>query len=104
MAVVMVLVGTGVQVDAAEALRLGLIDEVTETGKGLARARELALRITARAPIAVQIAKLLVNAAEGEEGSAGIEVLAGALAATTQDAREGVQAFRDKRPPEFSNR
>jgi enoyl-CoA hydratase/carnithine racemase len=98
------LVLTGEPVDAAEALRLGLIDEVTETGKGLARARELALRITARAPIAVQIAKLLVNAAEGEEGSAGIEVLAGALAATTQDAREGVQAFRDKRPPEFSNR
>jgi enoyl-CoA hydratase len=98
------LVLTGEPVDAAEALRLGLVDEVTETGQGLARARELALRITARAPVAVQIAKLLVNAAEGEEASAGIEVLAGALAATTQDAREGVQAFRDKRPPQFRNR
>ena len=98
------LVLTGELVDATEALRLGLVDEVMETGQGLARARELALRITARAPIAVQIAKLLVNVAEGEEGSAGIEVLAGALAATTQDAREGVQAFRDKRPPEFRNR
>jgi enoyl-CoA hydratase len=98
------LVLTGEPVDAAEALRLGLVDDVTETGQGLARARELALRIAARAPVAVQLAKLMVNAAEGEESSAAIEVLAGALAATTQDAREGVQAFRDKRPPDFRNR
>jgi enoyl-CoA hydratase/carnithine racemase len=98
------LVLTGEPVDAAEALRLGLVDEVVATGAGLDRARALAATIARRAPVAVQIAKLLVNAAEGEEASAGIEMLAGALAATTEDAREGVQAFRDKRPPEFRDR
>jgi enoyl-CoA hydratase len=98
------LVLTGEPVDAAEALRLGLVDEVVATGAGLDRARAVAATIARRAPVAVQIAKLLVNAAEGEETSAGIEVLAGALAATTEDAREGAEAFRDKRPPEFRNR
>jgi enoyl-CoA hydratase/carnithine racemase len=98
------LVLTGEPVDAAEALRLGLIDEVCATGDGLRRARELACSIAVRAPVAVQLAKLMVNAAEGGEQSAAIEILAGALAGTTADAREGAQAFRDKREPVFANR
>jgi enoyl-CoA hydratase len=98
------LVLTGDPVDATEALRLGLVDEVCATGEGLRRARELARSIAARAPVAVQLAKLMVNAAEGEEQSAAIEILAGALAGTTADAREGTQAFRDKREPVFANR
>jgi enoyl-CoA hydratase len=98
------LVLTGEPVDATEALRLGFVDEICATGEGLQRARELAGSIAARAPVAVQLAKLMVNVAEGEEQSAAIEILAGALAGTTADAREGAQAFRDKREPVFANR
>ena len=95
---------TGEPVDAAEALRLGIVDEVVDSGAGMDRARALAATMAGRAPVALQIAKLLVNAAEGEEASAGIEVLAGALAATTADAREGAAAFREKRKPVFGGR
>ena len=92
---------TGEPVDAAEALRLGLVDEVVASGDGMARARVLAATMAQRAPVALQTAKLLINAAEGEEASIAIETLAGALAAGTADAREGVAAFKAKRKAEF---
>lgn len=95
---------TGEPVDAAEALRLGLVDEVVPTGAGLARGRALAATMAERAPVALQLAKLLVNAAEGEEGSAAVETLAGTVAAGTADAREGVAAFKEKRPARFEGR
>ena len=95
---------TGEPVDAAEALRLGLVDEVVATGDGMARARALAATMAQRAPVALQTAKLLINAAEGEEASIAIETLAGALAAGTADAREGVAAFKAKRKAEFRGR
>ncbi len=94
----------GEPVDAAEALRLGLVDEVVATGTGMDRARSLAATMAQRAPVALQTAKLLINAAEGEEASTAIETLAGALAAGTADAREGVAAFREKRKPTFEGR
>ena len=51
------------------------------------------------APVAVQIAKQLIDA--GGAAGATLEALAGALAATTADGREGVAAFRERRSPEF---
>jgi len=98
------LVLTGETIGADEALRLGLADEVCERGQGMTRAETLAGAIASRAPVSVQIAKQLVNAAEGEESASTLEALAGALAAFTEDGREGVASFRDKRPPQFRNR
>jgi enoyl-CoA hydratase/carnithine racemase len=94
---------TGEPVGAEEALRLGLVDEVVASGRGEERARALAEIITERAPVAVQLAKQLVNAAEGEETASVIESIAGALAAGTADAAAGVQAFREKRRARFTN-
>ena len=98
------LVLTGEPLDAGEALRVGLVDEVQPSGRGLARARALAATIAANAPVAVELAKALVNLAEGEETAAAVEAIAGALAHGTEDAREGVAAFRRKRPPQFRGR
>jgi enoyl-CoA hydratase/carnithine racemase len=98
------LVLLGEPVDAAEALRLGLVDYLCPTGAGLAFARELALRIAERAPLAVQMAKQLINAAEGEAGAATLEALAGALAAGTQDVAAGIAAFQGKTQARFEGR
>jgi enoyl-CoA hydratase/carnithine racemase len=98
------LVLTGETLPADAALRLGLADEVCETGRGRERAEALARSIASRAPVSVQLAKQLVNAAEGEEASGALEAIAGALAAYTDDGREGVASFREKRQPQFRNR
>ena len=96
---------TGELVQGDAALAMGLVDEVVPQGQALARARALAERIAARGPVAVAVTKQLVNAAEGEgDASATVEMLAGSLAAFTQDAAEGVASFREKRPPSFGNR
>ena len=64
------LVLTGEPIDAAEALRLGLVDYVCARRARAWRGRAtLAATIAERAPVAVQIGKQLVNAAEGEEGA-----------------------------------
>jgi enoyl-CoA hydratase len=95
---------TSAMFSAEEGLALGLVDEVAAKGEGLARAEALAADIAKRGPLAVQMIKAMINAAEGEDRDAPIEGLAGALTAFTQDLTEGVAAFRAKRPPVFSGR
>jgi enoyl-CoA hydratase/carnithine racemase len=94
----------GQMFEAREALALGLVDEVVAPGEALGRAAAIAQDIAARGPVAVQIVKSMINAAEGEDCDAPIEALAGALTATTQDLSEGVAAFRGKRPAKFEGR
>jgi enoyl-CoA hydratase len=95
---------SGAIISAAEAERLGLVDEVVPQAQGLPRAEELAAAIAARGPVAVAIAKQLINAAEGEEASMAIEAIAGALTSYTDDLKEGVASFREKRAPTFLDR
>ena len=94
----------GAMFSAEEGLTLGLVDEVAAKGEGVARAEALAADIARRGPLAVQMVKAMINAAEGEDRDAPIEGLAGALTAFTEDLAEGVAAFRAKRPPAFSGR
>jgi enoyl-CoA hydratase/carnithine racemase len=94
----------GQMFEVEEALRLGLIDEAVAPGQALARATAIAQDIAARGPVAAQIVKSMINAAEGEDADAPIEALAGALTATTEDLAEGVAAFRARRAPRFQGR
>jgi enoyl-CoA hydratase/carnithine racemase len=92
---------TAGRIDAATAERWGLVNEVVPPGEGAARAAALAAEIARQAPRSVQIAKQAVDAGQGFGAAAAIEALAGALAATTSDAREGVASFRERRPAVF---
>ncbi|MFD9888699.1 enoyl-CoA hydratase/isomerase family protein [Amycolatopsis sp. NPDC059027] len=100
------LVLTGRRLKPDEAQRLGLLTALTEPDDLLARAGELAATIAAQAPIAVQEGKRLVD--DGVETG-----LAAALTreqqvlswlSTTDDAREGVAAFLEKRAAVFRGR
>lgn len=86
---------------AEEAQRLGLVDMVVERGEGRAAAMQLAEKLSARGPRATELTKMLINAAEGEERERVLEALAGTIAAESDQLRTGVEAFRNKRKPEF---
>lgn len=86
---------------AEDALALGLVDRVVETGGAMAAAEEAAQAVLERGPRATELAKMMVNAAEGEETGRVIEAMAGTIAAGSAELQEGLAAFRDRRPPDF---
>jgi enoyl-CoA hydratase len=98
---VKVLALTGRRVDASRAREVGLVDEVADAGGALNAAIAMAEQIARLAPVSVQLTKQLVNAGSGEGAAATLEAMAGALAATTADAREGMLSFREKRAANF---
>ncbi len=97
---------SGERVDAEAAEWWGLVNEVVPNEQLPQRARELAEAIAANGPVAVQMTKQLIDAAapDGGHGGAVLESLAGSLASYTDDAQEGVSAFRQRRTPRFSGR
>lgn len=87
---------------ADEARSLGLVDHVVDTGEALAAARDYAARVAARGPAALEVAKLMVAAANGEDNGAAVEALGSILVAKTGDLREGLAAFSEKRAAKFA--
>lgn len=94
---------TGDPIDAAKAQSWGLISELVERDALDARALDIAQTIASRAPIAAQMAKLNLKAAYSMPLDQAIqyELDLQAIASTTQDAKEGQQAFTEKRPAKF---
>ena len=97
---------TGDPVDAATALRWGLVSEITAADELLTRARELAAVIASRAPLAAQAAKLTLRAAyEMPLGRAiDYERQLQTVCFATADAAEGRAAFTERRAPRFHGR
>ena len=97
---------SGERVAAEQGETWGLVNEVVPPEKLAERALELASTIAANGPVAVQLTKQLIDAAFPASGDSGVvlETLAGSLASYTADAQEGVAAFRQRRPPQFSGR
>jgi enoyl-CoA hydratase/carnithine racemase len=86
---------------AEMALSLGVVDEVVDKGGAMAAAQVVAARVLERGPVANIVVKQLINAAEGEDRAAIMEALASSLVSYTEDMKEGVAAFRDKRTPHY---
>jgi enoyl-CoA hydratase/carnithine racemase len=99
---------TGDEFDAAEAHRIGLVQEVADDGAAaLARAREVAQTIAERAaPLAVQATLASAHLARERGDAAAIERLRPDVAAlfATADAGEGVQSFIERRKAQFQGR
>ena len=91
---------TGRRIDAEEAYRIGLLAE-PPGANALGQAHAIAADICRLAPVAVQLAKQLVDAGSGEGSAAALEAIASGLAAGTHDAREGKESFARKRAAQF---
>ncbi len=97
---------TGDRFDAAEAHRMGLVQEVVPAGAQLDRAIELAGRIAAQAPLAVQATLANARLADREGPAAAEARLQGELVRLmrTDDARIGLEAFMTRTTPQFTGR
>lgn len=95
----------GEVVTAEEAARIGLVNRVAPTGQALEAAREMAGTIASRGPRVTRLAKRLIDESldrSMDEGLA-LELDASEEAFATEDMLEGARAFREKRPPMFTN-
>jgi enoyl-CoA hydratase/carnithine racemase len=91
------------RVGAEEALRLGLVNRVVAAEQVLAAAKQMAHEIAAQAPLAVRASKHAIDAGLDAGIAAGLDIEASAYALLlpTQDRLEGLQAFTEKRPPNY---
>jgi enoyl-CoA hydratase len=105
-AVAMELICTGAPLDAARAEHFGLVNRLVDDGQALAAALELAAQVAASAPMSVRASKAVAIDSAGwplDEGfkrqQAYLEPVFG-----SQDAAEGVAAFRERRDPVWQDR
>lgn len=97
---------TGDLIDAAEALRIGLVDEVVPAAELRARALALAATIAQKSPVALQLIKEAIRASLRTPLDEGLrqETTLFGLAFSSEDKAEGVGAFLAKRAPDFKGR
>jgi enoyl-CoA hydratase len=89
---------TGEQISAQTAERWGLVNEVVPAATLRDAVIRLVEKVCTNAPVAVQTAKQLI----GHPSAVALESLASAANAFTDDAKEGLASFREKRPPQFT--
>lgn len=100
------LIFTGRIIDAKTAEQLGIVNMVVPTDKLKEAVREFALEIASKAPVAIKVAKSLID--KGSEisldAAIALEREGFGVVASTEDLQEGVSAFIEKRKPTFKGK
>ena len=97
---------SGGMISAAEAYRIGLVNEVVPAANLIARAEEILKQIASNAPVSVRLSLEAVNKGMDTSQSEGFALEASyfGLCAATEDKKEGTSAFLEKRAPQFHGR
>lgn len=100
------LIFTGDILTAEESLNIGLVNKVVPLNDLMLEANDMALKMTRKGPLALQLAKVVINYGSDANLETGImlEKLAQSLLYTTEDKEEGTTAFLEKRKAEFKRK
>ncbi|MBR0824440.1 enoyl-CoA hydratase/isomerase family protein [Bradyrhizobium manausense] len=97
---------TGMRIDAAEALRIGLVERVIPDDELWGAVMEIAHTVSENAPLAIKAAKITIAQILKDAGDRDMEAIKaiGTACMDSADFREGRQAFMEKRKPQFSGK
>ena len=97
---------TGDLIDAQEAYRIGLVNRVVPQAELMTQVKELAAKLAAKPPLAIKLAKNAIHTGLNISLDEGIEYenKLFAILCGSEDKQEGVNAFLEKRRPNFQGR
>lgn len=97
---------TGDSIDGREAYRIGLVNRVVPVDSLLEEAKKIAGRISEKAPLAMKMAKIAINKGIQMDLNSGLDYEAQCVTVLykTEDRREAINAFKEKRKPLFKGR
>ena len=96
----------GRKIGGAEAVQIGLATRCVPQAELLGEAKKMASKLLAKGPVAIRVAKQVVQAAASSSQETGMltEMLALSVLCSTEDKAEGVGSFLEKRTPEYNGR